>query len=71
MQQATVKLFCPKCEDIYFPRSKYQVCWHMHHSARRAMRYPMLRLQAPAFGVQSCLFASGPIVLNERRTMLF
>ena len=23
--QATVKLFCPKCEDIYFPRSKYQV----------------------------------------------
>ena len=24
-RQATVKLFCPKCEDIYFPRSKYQV----------------------------------------------
>jgi casein kinase II subunit beta len=21
---ATVKIFCPKCEDIYFPRSKYQ-----------------------------------------------
>ena len=26
VRQATVKLFCPKCEDIYFPRSKYQVC---------------------------------------------
>lgn len=23
--QASVKIFCPKCEDIYFPRSKYQV----------------------------------------------
>lgn len=22
--QATVKIFCPKCEDLYFPRSKYQ-----------------------------------------------
>jgi len=21
---ATVKIFCPKCQDIYFPRSKYQ-----------------------------------------------
>merc|ERR1712216_871472 len=21
---ATVKIFCPKCDDIYFPRSKYQ-----------------------------------------------
>ncbi len=21
---ATVKIFCPKCSDIYFPRSKYQ-----------------------------------------------
>ena len=21
---ATVKIFCPKCEDIYFPRSRYQ-----------------------------------------------
>lgn len=23
-RQSTVKLFCPKCEDIYYPRSKYQ-----------------------------------------------
>lgn len=22
--QSTVKIFCPKCEDIYFPRSEYQ-----------------------------------------------
>ena len=21
---STVKIFCPKCEDVYFPRSKYQ-----------------------------------------------
>lgn len=21
---ATVKIFCPKCQDVYFPRSKYQ-----------------------------------------------
>ena len=23
-RSATVKIFCPKCEDIYFPRSRYQ-----------------------------------------------
>jgi hypothetical protein len=23
-RQSTVKVFCPKCEDIFFPRSKYQ-----------------------------------------------
>jgi casein kinase II subunit beta len=23
---ATVKMFCPKCEDVYFPRSKFQGC---------------------------------------------
>lgn len=22
-RQSTVKLFCPKCEDVYYPRSKY------------------------------------------------
>jgi casein kinase II subunit beta len=22
---STVKIFCPKCEDLYFPRSKYQM----------------------------------------------
>lgn len=22
--QGTVKIFCPKCEDIYYPRSEYQ-----------------------------------------------
>ena len=22
--QSTVKIFCPKCEDIYYPRSEYQ-----------------------------------------------
>jgi casein kinase II subunit beta len=22
--QSTVKIFCPKCEEIYFPRSEYQ-----------------------------------------------
>ena len=25
-RQATVKIFCPKCCDIYYPRSKYQAC---------------------------------------------
>lgn len=25
-RQSTVKIFCPKCKDIYYPRSKYQVC---------------------------------------------
>lgn len=24
-RQSTVKIFCPKCQDIYYPRSKYQV----------------------------------------------
>lgn len=24
-QASTVKIFCPKCEDLYFPRSKYHV----------------------------------------------
>jgi len=23
-RQSTVKIFCPKCKDIYYPRSKYQ-----------------------------------------------
>lgn len=23
-RQSTVKIFCPKCEDIYYPRSRYQ-----------------------------------------------
>ena len=23
-RQSTVKIFCPKCQDIYYPRSKYQ-----------------------------------------------
>ena len=22
-RQSTVKLFCPQCEDVYYPRSKY------------------------------------------------
>jgi hypothetical protein len=22
-RQSTVKLFCPRCEDVYYPRSKY------------------------------------------------
>jgi Casein kinase II regulatory subunit len=26
-RQSTVKIFCPKCKDIYYPRSKYQVCF--------------------------------------------
>ncbi len=24
LRQGNVKIFCPKCEDIFFPRSKYQ-----------------------------------------------
>lgn len=24
-RQSTVKIYCPKCKDIYYPRSKYQV----------------------------------------------
>lgn len=24
-RQSTVKIFCPKCQEIYYPRSKYQV----------------------------------------------
>ncbi len=23
-RQSTVKIFCPKCEDVYYPRSRYQ-----------------------------------------------
>eukprot|EP00210_Caulerpa_lentillifera_P001176 g1132.t1 len=24
LRQATVKIFCPRCQDVYYPRSKYQ-----------------------------------------------
>ena len=29
-RQSTVKIFCPKCQDIYYPRSKYQVMLSFH-----------------------------------------
>ena len=37
-RQSTVKIFCPKCQDIYYPRSKYQV---MHPCAPRFDRPPV------------------------------
>ena len=33
-RQSTVKIFCPKCKDIYFPRSKYQVAVAVRPSQR-------------------------------------
>ena len=35
-RQSTVKIFCPKCQDIYYPRSKYQVTPGVPQRVRQA-----------------------------------
>ena len=37
-RQSTVKIFCPKCQDIYYPRSKYQVMHHCSSTVKALMR---------------------------------
>jgi casein kinase II subunit beta len=51
-RQSTVKLFCPKCEDVYYPRSKYHgnldgAYFGTTFAHLFQLTYPQLRPQKP------------------------
>ncbi|CAK0761044.1 Casein kinase II subunit beta-3 [Coccomyxa viridis] len=51
-RQSTVKIFCPKCQDIYYPRSKYQgnvdgAFFGTTFPHLLLMTYPSIRPQRP------------------------
>ncbi|GAB2296649.1 casein kinase 2 regulatory subunit [Dionaea muscipula] len=52
-RSSTVKIYCPKCEDIYYPRSKYQgnidgAYFGTTFPHLFLMSYPHLKLQKPS-----------------------
>ncbi len=57
-RQATVKIFCPKCCDIFYPRSKYQ--------ARRPPPRPRRARSAPARASGSSAACSARVLLDPR-----
>jgi hypothetical protein len=59
-RQSTVKIFCPKCQDIYYPRSKYQACASTSaqlcsHGAQHSACMPSRQRDLPACGLCVCV----------------
>lgn len=74
-RQSTVKLFCPKCEDVYYPRSKYHgnldgAYFGTTFAHLFQLTYPQLRPAKPSGAhlnaARCCCTRNGPLLLHMR-----